>query len=241
MGISVEPTRPALVPLVCAEPWCAELTGISLENANTTLWESVDGSAFRKVISMSEDILFTHFGVSGPAALFLSRWIRPSTKSCSEAPQFGYRLTIDILPEQSAGEVENSLLEAFLKSPNMLLRNVVSKHFGIPNAVSSVLVRLCTTNEEIFCRDTTRDIRRKMVTVIKSLPLTVLDTKGYGEAMVTAGGISTREIDPRTMESIRHPGIYFAGEVIDIDGFTGGFNLQAAFSTGFLAGKSSVG
>ncbi len=236
LAISVIPTRPALVPLICAEQWCAELTGISLEKAKTTLWESTGGGTFHKVISVSEDILFTHFGVSGPAALFLSRWVKSANDSSPEAPLNDYRLTIDLCPARSAEAVENSLLEAFLQSPNKLLRTVVSKQFDLPNAVSSVLVRLCTSDDEICCRDTVRDIRRKMVSLIKALPLTVLETKGYSEAMVTAGGVSTRELDPRSMESRSHPGLYFAGEVIDIDGFTGGFNLQAAFSTGYLAG-----
>ena len=154
--------------------------------------------------------------------------------------QCDYRLTIDLCPERSAEDVEKLLLEVFSQSPNKLLRSVISRNFGLPNAVSSVLVRLCTPIEDIYCRDTTREIRRKMISMLKSLPLTVLETKGYNEAMVTAGGVSTRELDPRTMGSRRNPGIYFAGEVIDIDGFTGGFNLQAAFSTGYLAGRSAA-
>jgi predicted Rossmann fold flavoprotein len=240
LGISIEPTRPALVPLVCADKWCRELTGISLEGVKTSLWESAGGGSFRKIISMSEDILFTHFGVSGPAALSISRWIKSSPKSCDKDLQCDYRLTIDLCPERSAEDVEKLLLEVFSQSPNKLLRSVISRNFGLPNAVSSVLVRLCTPIEDIYCRDTTREIRRKMISMLKSLPLTVLETKGYNEAMVTAGGVSTRELDPRTMGSRRNPGIYFAGEVIDIDGFTGGFNLQAAFSTGYLAGRSAA-
>lgn len=231
LSLCIIPTRPALVPIIIAEQWCAELTGISLQKIKLTLWESGNDETFNKITSLTEDILFTHFGVSGPAALFISRWIKALPNS--------YRLTIDLCSTHSFNDVENLLLKAFLQSPNKLLKTVVSNIFSIPQAVCSVLVRLCTTSEYIYCRDTTKKIRKKLVSLIKSLSLTVVETKGYSEAMVTAGGVYTREINPKTMESKLYPGLYFAGEVIDIDGFTGGFNLQAAFSTGYLAGRSA--
>lgn len=273
---SIVPTRPGLVPVEVAEPWCSRLSGIGLKDIAVTLWENGAVHSARRITAMSGDLLFTHFGLSGPVILFLSRWIRefpsgtgihgidphsgvsgsgnpdnlvysivsPDTDSCpgsdSAKPDGHYFLTADLISSLSQVAAGSALLRAFADSPNKQLKTVLSQCFGIPHAVASVIVESCDMNEEAFCRDVTKERRKKLLDRLKAFHFTIVKTRGYNEAMVTAGGIETKEIHPRTMESTLHPGLYFAGEIIDIDGFTGGFNLQAAFSTGHLAGRSAA-
>jgi predicted Rossmann fold flavoprotein len=238
---TIVPTRPALVPVEVSEPWCRQLSGASLKNVSAVLWRSDAGSMPRKVAAASGDLLFTHFGLSGPAVLSISRWMEdlPADPGDGSLPP-SYHLTIDLIPAVSPADAEASLLRAIADHPNKQLKNVLGSRFGIPQAFASVIAECGGPGSEAFCRDVTKEQRKKLLDMLKAFPFTIIKTRGYREAMVTAGGISTKEISPRTMESTRRPGLYFAGEVIDIDGFTGGFNLQAAFSTGHLAGRSAA-
>lgn len=234
---SITPTRPALVPMEVSDPDCSPLSGISLRNVLVTLWEQDEAVPPRKCQVQNGDLLFTHFGISGPPVLFLSRWIREKEEA---SPFPNYFVTVDLFPGLSLTDIESDLLRIFGSTPNRQLKTVLSKEFEIPHAVAALLVSCCALKEDVLCQEVNRESRKKLLSVLKSFRLSISGTRGYKEAMVTAGGVSTKEIDPRTMESRHHPGIFFAGEVIDIDGYTGGYNLQAAFSTGYLAGRSST-
>ncbi|MHB8962634.1 MAG: BaiN/RdsA family NAD(P)/FAD-dependent oxidoreductase [Saccharofermentanales bacterium] len=238
---TIVPTRPALVPVEVAETWCHQLSGVSLKNVSVAVWRSDAAPAPRRVAAESGDLLFTHFGLSGPAILSISRWIEElSPVHDADGSSSPYHLTIDLIPTMQQTDAEASLLHAITDNPNRQLKNILSSRFGIPHAFTSVMAACSGPGSDAFCRDVTKDQRKKLLGMLKAFHFTITKTRGYKEAMVTAGGIDTREISPRTMESKRRHGLYFAGEVIDIDGFTGGFNLQAAFSTGYLAGRSAV-
>lgn len=230
--------RPALVPLEVANFDCAAISGISLADVVIELRERIADSADRKIAVQRGSLLFTHFGVSGPAVLFISRWLPADFDQKAIAAK--YELAIDLLPSLTASEIERKLLPVFDQTPKRQLKNVLSRDFEIPHALAAKIMTFCELPEDILCQAVNRDYRKKLISALKSFDLTIRKTRGYQEAMVTAGGISTKEINPRTMESKLHPGLYFAGEIIDIDGFTGGFNLQAAFSTGYIAGKSAA-
>ncbi|MHB1454356.1 MAG: BaiN/RdsA family NAD(P)/FAD-dependent oxidoreductase [Saccharofermentanales bacterium] len=232
---SIVPVRPALVPVEVTEQWCSRLSGISLKGVAVILWESGADLPARRVAAMSGDLLFTHFGLSGPVILFLSRWIKEHP-----AASHNYFLTADLIPRMPQAAIENMLLGIFAGTPNRQLKTVLGRCFEIPHAFASVIVECCGMDSEVFCREVTKEQRKKLLGMLKAFHFTITRTRGYDEAMVTAGGIDTKEISPRTMESRLHPGLYFAGEIIDIDGYTGGFNLQAAFSTGHLAGGSAA-
>ncbi|MHB1484990.1 MAG: BaiN/RdsA family NAD(P)/FAD-dependent oxidoreductase [Saccharofermentanales bacterium] len=234
----IVPTRPALVPLEISDPDCSSLSGISLKNVIVKLYKK-DLSNQSKIIAVQQgDLLFTHFGVSGPPILFLSRWL----PSDFDHPDFSgdYFINVDLLPAISHSALENTLLKIFGSTPNRQLTSVLSLEFGIPHAVTKMIVTHCGFKEDIHCQEVTKEYRKKLLAVLKSLCLSISKTRGYQEAMVTAGGVSTKEINPHTMESKLQPGLFFAGEIIDVDGYTGGYNLQAAFSTGYLAGKCAA-
>lgn len=233
----IVPTRPALVALEISSPDCTPLSGISLKDVPVELWEKIDSASSRKIAVQRGDLLFTHFGVSGPPVLFLSRWL-PEDFTATEFP--GYVLIVDLVPASSLHELENKLLAIFASTPNRQLKNVLGQNLEIPHAVAAMVVTQCGFKEDILCQEITKVNRKVLLTTLKSFSFSIAGTRGYKEAMVTAGGVSTHEINPRTMESKLHPGLFFAGEIIDIDGYTGGYNLQAAFSTGYLAGKTAA-
>jgi len=223
-------TRPALVPLEISNFDCSELSGISLADVKIAPEDTAH--------TCRGSLLFTHFGVSGPAVLSISRWLPAELDQPQNADQ--YRLVIDLLPSLDAPAIEQMILDSIAQTPKRQLKNLLSQSFNIPVALAAKIIVYCRWPEDMLSQQVTREYRKKLVTTLKSFHLTIHKTRGYQEAMVTAGGLSTHEINPRTMESKLHQGLYFAGEIIDIDGFTGGFNLQAAFSTGCLAGKSAA-
>ncbi len=230
-------TRPALVPVEVVDPWCTALSGISMRGVAVGLYEESHDHISRKIAEQRGDLLFTHFGLSGPPVLFLSRWLPDHFEE-----QFSLRtfiMTVDLLPMRSTDEIEKSLLQAFAAAPARQLKTILSKDYGIPLAAASALVSHLGFKEEITGQEITREKRKCLLSALKSLRFPLSKTRGYQEAMVTAGGISTKEIRPQTMESKLVSNLFFAGELIDIDGFTGGYNLQAAFSTGYLAGRNA--
>lgn len=223
-------TRPALVPLEISNFDCSDLSGVSLADVKITLRGTTHTSR--------GSLLFTHFGVSGPAVLYISRWLPAELDQLQYADQ--YSLAIDLLPSLASPVIEQMLLQSLAQSPKRQLKNLLSQNFNIPVALVEKIIASCHWAEDMISQHVTREHRKKLIIALKSFHLIIHKTRGYQEAMVTAGGLSIQEINPRTMESKLHPGLYFAGEIIDIDGFTGGFNLQAAFSTGFLAGKTAA-
>jgi predicted Rossmann fold flavoprotein len=229
LGHTIVEPRASLVPLETEEPWVASLAGLALRDVRVESFvaEQSLGAEFG-------GMLFTHFGVSGPVVHALSRDIALALER-GEGPA---RLVIDLKPGLTLAEIDRELLEAFDRHFRRRVPNSLVEF--MPARLISVLVREAHIDGTKPVSQVTREERLALGRVIKGLVLTIKGTRPIEEAMVTAGGVSVNEIDPHTMGSKLVSGLYFAGEVMDVDGTTGGFNLQAAFSTGFLAGLSAA-
>ena len=224
LGHSVIPSRPSLVPVVTAEPWCAEMMGLSLKNVTLTLKNANNKVVYQELGEM----LFTHFGISGPLVLSASSYM-------TEPPQT-YRISIDMKPALEPDQLDARILRDFEEQKNKDFAN--SLDALLPRKMIPVVVRLSGIPADTKVNSVTREQRRKLVSLIKALPLTPVRFRPIEEAIITSGGVSVKEISPKTMESKLINGLFFAGEVVDVDAFTGGFNLQIAFATAFLAAQS---
>ncbi len=224
LGHTVTETRPSLVPLESEDDCCAQMQGFSLKNVTLSAYEDE-----RLIYKELGEMLFTHFGVSGPLVLSASSHMR----------NFGrakYRLEIDLKPALDEKKLDARILRDFEKYSNKEFKNALADLAG--HTMIPVLVRLSGIPEDTKVNSITREQRMRLLRLFKAFPVSVSGTRPIDEAIVTAGGVSTKEIDPRTMCSKLVQGLYFAGEVLDLDGYTGGFNLQIAWSTGFVAGNS---
>lgn len=224
LGHTVTETRPSLVPLESEDDCCAQMQGFSLKNVTLSAYEDE-----RLIYKELGEMLFTHFGVSGPLVLSASSHMR----------NFGrakYRLEIDLKPALDEKKLDARILRDFEKYSNKEFKNALADLAG--HTMIPVLVRLSGIPEDTKVNSITREQRMRLLRLFKAFPVSVSGTRPIDEAIVTAGGVSTKEIDPRTMGSKLVQGLYFAGEVLDLDGYTGGFNLQIAWSTGFVAGNS---
>lgn len=221
IGHTIVPPRPSLVPLTVKEKWCHTLTGLSLKNVGVT-FKTNDKVLFYE----QGEMLFTHFGVSGPLVLSGSAYIK----------DFPVKMYIDMKPALSEEVLDARILSDFDEFKNKEFANSLDKL--LPKAMIPVAVALSGIDGKKKTNSITKAERKKLVSLLKSIPLTVVGTRPIDEAIVTAGGINVKEINPSTMESRIVKNLYFAGEVIDVDCYTGGYNLQAAFCTGFLAGES---
>ena len=224
LGHTVNPTRPSLVPLESPDEYCAEMQGFSLKNVTLSAYEN--GKLIYKELG---EMLFTHFGVSGPLVLSASAHMR---KMGSAA----YRLEIDLKPGLDEKKLDARLLRDFEKYANKEYKNALGDLLG--GKMIPVVIRLSGIPEDTRVNHITREQRMKLLHLLKAFPVAVSGARPIDEAIVTAGGVSTKEVNPRTMESKLVSGLYFAGEVLDLDAYTGGFNLQIAWSTGFVAGNS---
>ena len=224
-GHTVTPLRASLVPLESNDPWCAEMQGFSLRNVTLTAYDEHN----KQVYSDLGEMLFTHFGVSGPLVLSASAHMR----DCS---QHSYRLSIDLKPALDEKKLDARILRDFQKYANRDFKNALYDLAG--HAMIPVLVRLSGIPEDTKVNTVTREQRHKLVELFKHFPVSVCGTRPISEAIITSGGVSVKEINPRTMASKRMPGLYFAGEVLDLDAYTGGYNLQIAWSTGYVAGSA---
>lgn len=224
LGHTIVPARPSLVPLESEDAYCAEMQGFALKNVVLSAYE--DGKLIYKE---QGEMLFTHFGVSGPLVLSASAHMRKMGKAA-------YRLEIDLKPALDEKKLDARLLRDFGKYANREFKNALSELAG--KTMIPVLVRLSGIPEDTKVNNITREQRMRLLHLFKAFPVSVSGTRPIDEAIVTAGGVSTREVNPRTMESKLVKGLYFAGEVLDLDAYTGGFNLQIAWSTGYVAGKS---
>lgn len=224
-GHKIEKCSPSLVPFVVKEPWCRQLMGLSLKNVEARL---VCGT--REVYRGFGELLFTHFGVSGPLVLTASSYYG---KASGDAELF-----IDLKPAMDSEQLDRRLLRDFDENKNRQFRNALGALF--PAKLIPVMVELSKIDPNKKVNEITREERRNFAALIKSLPLSVTGTGGFDEAVITRGGVSVKEIDPSTMESKKVRGLFFAGEVLDLDALTGGFNLQIAWSTGHLAGSKCV-
>ncbi|MCM1226097.1 MAG: NAD(P)/FAD-dependent oxidoreductase [Clostridium sp.] len=220
-GHTVIPPVPSLVPIVCAEKYCADMMGLSLKNVTLSLY---DGN--KKIYSELGEMLFTHFGVSGPLVLSASSHI-------GKMQQDRYRLYIDLKPGLTHERLDARLKRDFDENINRIFGNSLSKL--LPSKLIPTAVRLSDIEGERRVNQITREERLKFGRLLKAFPLTVKGFRPIEEAIITSGGVCVKEIDPKTMASKLVKGLYFAGEVIDVDGYTGGFNLQIAFSTAYCA------
>ena len=228
-GHTVQKPLPALVPIETKESWPGMLSGLSLKNVALRAWK--DGGKKRKYFFDEQgEMLFTHFGVSGPLVLTLS--------SCLPEDLTGVHMVIDLKPALDEQTLDARLLRDFKELSRKRLGTVMD---GLaPHSLGQQILLLAGISPECPVNSVTQAQRGEILRLLKALPLTPKGTRGFEEAIVTRGGVNVKEIDPSTMESKRMPGLYFAGEVMDVDAQTGGYNLQIAFSTGALAGRSAA-
>ena len=226
-GHTVIDTAPSLVPLEIHEGFCSDLMGLSLRNTAIKL---IDTKRSDKVIYKDfGEMLFTHFGVSGPMILSASAHIRDMQPG-------RYRISIDLKPALTPEQLDMRILRDFSENTNKNFINALDAL--LPKKLVPVIVKLSGIPLNMKVNQITKEQRAKLVSLLKNLTVTVTGFRPVDEAVITRGGVSTKEINPSTMESKLVKGLYFAGEVIDVDAYTGGFNLQIAFSTGRLAGIS---
>ena len=215
--------RPALVPIVTKEEWPLSLQGLALKNINLSLYEKK-----KKIASDMGEMLFTHFGISGPLVLSLS--------SRMEKEPRAYSLSLDLKPALSQDQLEKRLQRDFEKYSNKDFANGLKDL--LPAKLIPVIVALSGIGGDQKINQITKKQRGHLVKVLKGLVISVDSLRGFNEAIITAGGVSTKEVDPSTMASKIIKNLFFAGEILDIDALTGGYNIQLAASTGFLAGKN---
>lgn len=225
MGHEVSEILPALVPLNVKENYVKELQGLSLRNVETVIY---DGK--KEVYRDFGEMLFTHYGVSGPLILSASSYITKKLKKKE------MRLVIDLKPALSETQLDARVLRDFEDNKNKQFKNAIGKLF--PSKLIPVMLLLSGIDPEKKVNEISKEERLGFVHLIKHFELTITGTRDFNEAIVTQGGVKTKEINPSTMESKIVPGLYFAGEVLDLDALTGGFNLQIAWSTGYAAGSS---
>ena len=224
LGHTVTPRRPSLVPLESDDAYCAEMQGFSLRNVTLSAYE--DGKLIFRELG---EMLFTHFGVSGPLVLSASAKMRHMGSA-------DYRLLIDLKPALDEKKLEARILRDVEENPKRSFHNLLGGLAG--RSMVPVLEQLTGIPGELRCTDFTREQRQRLIQILKAFPVRVSGTRPIDEAIVTAGGVCTKEVDPRTMESKLIKGMYFAGEVLDLDAYTGGFNLQIAWCTGYVAGNA---
>ncbi len=256
-GHKVEKCSPSLVPFEIKEEWCKKLQGLALKNVRVSIF--FEG---KEIYEEFGEMLFTHFGVSGPLILSassfygkaLDKWKEKQEKAAKKAGREQKQgensekaaegketnpqtvLYLDLKPALSEEQLDRRILRDFDENKNKQFKNAVDGLF--PARLIPVMIQLSGIDPEKKVHDITREERTNFVKLMKKLPMTVEGTRGFSEAIITRGGVKVKEINPSTMESKLVSGLYFAGEVLDIDALTGGFNLQVAWSTGYLAGDS---
>lgn len=227
-GHSIVEPRPALVPIRVEAEWVGDLSGLTLPDAVAT----VTDPAGRPLLRRREAVLFAHFGLTGPAILDVSRAV--ARYQGEGRPE----LWLDLLPEVRAEELDRRLGEAGRAGRRAVAALLPA---AIPKRLAEVVVREAGVPAGRAGPELSRDERRRIVAACKGLRLPVGGTLGFAKAEVTSGGVALGEVDPRTMESLLRPGLFFCGEVLDLDGLIGGYNFQAAWSTGWLAGQTAAG
>lgn len=227
LGHTIKEVKPALVPLTVKESWCMEMQGLSLKNVSVVL-----KSGKKKIYEGFGEMLFTHFGVSGPLILSASSYY---VRKYMNMP---VSLSVDLKPALSREQLDRRLLRDFDENKNKHFKNILDGL--LPSKMIPVMIKLTDIPAEKRVNEITRQEREKLIECIKNLAMTVMGTRGFREAIITQGGVHVKEVNPSTMESKLVRNLYFAGEVMDLDALTGGFNLQIAWSTGYLAGESAA-
>ena len=223
LGHTVTECMPALVPMECKEDWVTDLQGLSLRNVDVTI---LDGK--KKLYEDFGEMLFTHYGVSGPLILSASSYVGKKLNAKE------LMLKIDLKPALSEEQLDHRVLREFEENQNRQFKNAIHKLF--PSKLIPVMIGLSGIDPEKKVNVITKEERLGFVRLIKGLTITLTGLRDYNEAIITKGGIKIKEVDPGTMESKLVKGLHFAGEVLDLDAVTGGFNLQIAWSTAYAAG-----
>ena len=224
LGHTITPLKPSLVPIETEEN-CGEMMGLSLKNSVLSVRDNEKNKVIFKELG---EMIFTHFGVSGPLVLSASSRMEEITEG-------RYSLFIDLKPALSEEQLDARVQRDFAERKNMQLDNALRKL--LPEKIIEPLLKKCGIDPEKQCNSVTREERLALVKTVKAFSLKPVSYRPIAEAIITDGGVSVKEINPKTMESKIVGGLYFAGEIIDVTGFTGGFNLQIAFSTGYAAAQ----
>ena len=224
-GHKITEVKPALVPFTVKESWPLSLQGLALKNVEITV---KDGK--KEIYNGFGEMLFTHFGISGPLILSASSYY------CKKYFGKEVQLFVDLKPALSTEQLDKRILRDFEEKKNKQLKNALDGL--LPAKMIPVIIQLAQIPGDKYVHDITREERQLLVELLKNLPITVTGTRPFNEAIITQGGISVKDINPSTMESKLIKNLYFAVEVLDLDAMTGGFNLQIAWSTGYLAGMS---
>ncbi len=225
LGHSVSPTVGSLVPMVERGPWCARMQGLALKNVNLRLLDSTG----KKVFEEFGELLFTHFGLSGPVVLSASAHMEQGRD---------YLVSIDLKPALDREKLDARILRDFAAVKNRSFENAISGLY--PKTMIPVMVERSGIPGDTRVNSVTREQRRTLLELTKDFRVEISGLRPVEEAIVTSGGVSVKEIDPKTMQSKLVPGLYFAGELIDVDAYTGGFNLQIAWATGYAAGIAAA-
>ncbi|KNF07443.1 hypothetical protein CLPU_17c00680 [Gottschalkia purinilytica] len=216
--------KPALVPCEVKENWITELQGLSLKNVTISAY-----TENKKIFEEFGEMIFTHYGISGPIVLTMSNYINKYISKSNDI-----KIKIDLKPALDFKKLESRLIKDFEKYSKKQFKNALNEL--LPKKLIPVIIKLSGIPEDKFINQITKEERTHLINILKGLTLTFKKFRPLNEGIITSGGISTLEIDPSTMESKIIKGLFFAGEVIDVDALTGGFNLQIAYSTGYLAG-----
>lgn len=226
LGHTVTELKPSLVPLTVHEGFCSRLSGLSLKNVTLSVYEE---NRKKPVFSELGEMLFTHFGISGPLTLSASAHMRNIDRK-------KYTAVIDLKPGLSFEQLDSRILRDFETEKNRDFANSLDKL--LPKSIIPVIISMSGIEPTLKVNQISREQRTELCRVIKNFTMHITGFRPIEEAIITGGGISVKEINPKTMESKLVKGLYFAGEIIDVDAYTGGFNLQIAFSTGFAAGNN---
>ena len=224
-GHTLIDTAPSLVPFAIEESWCKEVMGLALKNVNVQL---IDGK--KEIFQGFGEMLFTHYGVSGPLIISASSFYTKKKRT-------NVKLYIDLKPALSHEQLDKRILREFEEAKNKQFKNSINGLF--PIKLLPIMIQLSEISPDKKVNEITKEERKHFVDIIKKVPLTVKGIRDYNEAIITKGGISVKNVNPSTMESKKVKGLFWAGEVLDLDALTGGFNLQIAWSTGYLAGLNS--
>ena len=227
LGHNVTPLEPALVPVIVKEDWVKEAQGLSLKNVRISLYQHGQ----RKDQRFGE-ALITHFGLSGPIVLDLSKRVGELL------PQGEVKLYIDLKPSLSFDRLDERVQRDFAKYRNKAFKNSLTDL--LPRSLIAPVIRLSGINPEKQVNSVTREERHRLVSLLKGLEFTVSGLMDFEQAIITRGGVDLKEVDPRTMRSRLFQNLFLAGEILDLDGPTGGYNLQLCWSTGYLAGQSAA-
>ncbi len=225
LGHNIIPLRPALAPIYFKEKFVKDIEGLSVSRGGLSLFKDD-----KKIINILGDFIFTEKGISGPAAFSLSRYLNSSPNK--------YQVVLDLFPEIVPLDLDKKLQKIINDNSNKLFRNSLDGLIA-PKLVPQIL-KLARINPEKKSNEISREERKTFIGLLKSLSFNISGLGGFDKALVTAGGVDLKEVDPKTMQSKIISNLYLAGEILDLDGPTGGYNLQAAWSTGYVAGENAV-